>query len=101
MDIDLDDVTLHVRDTGSGVPVVLLHGWPDTGDLWQHQVQHPAAGIEWSPRTARIRQVQQADRPGRLRPAAMVGDVIGVLDALDIESAPTSSATTGALPSPG
>ena len=37
MYIELDDVTLNVRDTGDGQPVVLLHGWPDTGDLWRHQ----------------------------------------------------------------
>ena len=44
MNIDLGDVTLHVRDTGTGIPVVLLHGWPDTGDLWRHQVPGAARG---------------------------------------------------------
>jgi len=29
-----DGVTLHVRETGTGTPVLLLHGWPDDGDLW-------------------------------------------------------------------
>jgi pimeloyl-ACP methyl ester carboxylesterase len=43
MNVDLGDVTLHVRDQGSGSPVVLLHGWPDTGDLWRHQVSALAA----------------------------------------------------------
>ncbi len=28
MTIDIGDVTLRVRDTGEGTPVVLLHGWP-------------------------------------------------------------------------
>ena len=40
---DRGDVTLHVRDSGSGIPVVLLHGWPDTGDLRRHQVPALAA----------------------------------------------------------
>jgi pimeloyl-ACP methyl ester carboxylesterase len=35
--INVNDVTLKVRDTGTGEPVVLLHGWPDTGDSWRHQ----------------------------------------------------------------
>jgi pimeloyl-ACP methyl ester carboxylesterase len=48
MRIALDDVTLEVHDTGAGSPVMLLHGWPDTADLWRHQVPalsvgHPAA----------------------------------------------------------
>lgn len=38
MNVDLQDVTIHVRDTGAGTPVVLLHGWPDTGNLWRHQI---------------------------------------------------------------
>jgi pimeloyl-ACP methyl ester carboxylesterase len=28
MNVDRGDVTLHVRDSGAGIPVVLLHGWP-------------------------------------------------------------------------
>ena len=38
MRIELDDVTLEVDDTGTGSPVMLLHGWPDSADLWRHQV---------------------------------------------------------------
>lgn len=38
MRIELDDVTLEVDDIGTGNPVMLLHGWPDTAHLWRHQV---------------------------------------------------------------
>jgi pimeloyl-ACP methyl ester carboxylesterase len=37
MDIELADVTFAVRDTGTGTPVVLVHGWPDHGGLWRRQ----------------------------------------------------------------
>ncbi len=35
----LKDTKLHVDDTGgSGRPVVLIHGWPLSGESWNHQV---------------------------------------------------------------
>jgi pimeloyl-ACP methyl ester carboxylesterase len=35
----LTDVNLHVDDTGgSGRPVVLIHGWPLSGESWKNQV---------------------------------------------------------------
>lgn len=32
-----DGVKLHVKDVGSGKPVVLIHGWPLTGDMFEYQ----------------------------------------------------------------
>jgi non-heme chloroperoxidase len=32
-----DGVQLHVKDTGNGRPVVLIHGWPLTGDMFEYQ----------------------------------------------------------------
>jgi non-heme chloroperoxidase len=32
-----DGTNLHVKDTGSGTPVVLIHGWPLTGDMFEYQ----------------------------------------------------------------
>ena len=32
-------IDLHVHDTGSGRPVVLIHGWPLSGQAWQAQVE--------------------------------------------------------------
>ena len=31
-------IKIHYEDHGSGQPVVLLHGFPDSGRLWRHQV---------------------------------------------------------------
>jgi hypothetical protein len=36
--IPRDGVSLHVEDQGSGKPVVLLHGWPDSSYLWRNQI---------------------------------------------------------------
>lgn len=32
-----DGTTLHVKDMGSGRPVLLIHGWPLTGDMFEYQ----------------------------------------------------------------
>lgn len=36
--IDVNGISLYVEEHGSGVPVILLHGWPDSGRLWRHMV---------------------------------------------------------------
>ena len=38
MEIDSGGVPIHVEVAGEGRPVVLLHGFPDSGALWRHQV---------------------------------------------------------------
>jgi non-heme chloroperoxidase len=30
-------VQIHVKDSGKGRPVVLIHGWPLSGDMWEYQ----------------------------------------------------------------
>jgi len=32
-----DGTNLHVKDAGTGAPVILIHGWPLTGDMWEYQ----------------------------------------------------------------
>jgi pimeloyl-ACP methyl ester carboxylesterase len=36
--VDVDGVGIEYQVTGQGRPVVLLHGFPDSGRLWRHQV---------------------------------------------------------------
>ena len=38
MDIDSGGVRIHVEVAGEGRPVLLLHGFPDSGALWRNQV---------------------------------------------------------------
>src|SRR3954470_4521712 len=35
--IEAKGTKLHVKDSGSGRPVVLIHGWPLTGDMFEYQ----------------------------------------------------------------
>lgn len=87
MRIELDDVTLEVNDTGAGSPVMLLHGWPDTADVWRHQV--PALlDDQYRVIAPNLRGFGESSRPPEVEAYVaprMVGDVIGLLDHLSIE----------------
>ncbi|MEU2490971.1 alpha/beta fold hydrolase [Streptomyces sp. NPDC007883] len=41
--VDVDGVGIEYDVTGQGPPVVLLHGFPDSGRVWRHQVPALAA----------------------------------------------------------
>jgi pimeloyl-ACP methyl ester carboxylesterase len=89
MNIEVGDITLHVRDSGDGEPVILLHGWPDTGELWSHQVAAlTAAGYRAI--APDMRGFGASSKPadvGAYGTPAHVGDVVGILDALSIPRA--------------
>jgi pimeloyl-ACP methyl ester carboxylesterase len=89
MRITVGDVALEVDDRGSGAPVVLLHGWPDSGRLWRHQVEGLGqAGFRTV--VPDLRGFGASDKPDGAEAYALpnlVGDVLGVLDHLGIERA--------------
>jgi pimeloyl-ACP methyl ester carboxylesterase len=87
MKLNLGDVTIHVRDDGHGVPVLLLHGWPDTGELWRHQTPAlVAAGCRVV--APDLRGFGESSQPADVEAYAaerLVGDVVGMLDYLGLE----------------
>ena len=38
--MEVNGISLYVEDHGEGVPVLMIHGWPDSARLWRHQVPH-------------------------------------------------------------
>jgi pimeloyl-ACP methyl ester carboxylesterase len=89
MNIDRDGVTISFDDTGDGTPVVLLHGWPDERGLWRHQVPALAAA-GYRVIAPDLRGFGASSKPTDVAAYAMdriIGDVVGVLDALGIDSA--------------
>src|SRR5262245_10197207 len=36
--LQVNGISLYVEDHGSGRPVLLLHGWPDSAYLWRNQI---------------------------------------------------------------
>jgi pimeloyl-ACP methyl ester carboxylesterase len=87
MEIDSGGVTIHVEVTGEGRPVLLLHGFPDSGALWRHQV--PAlvdAGFRVV--VPDLRGFGASDAPEGVEDYSIlhtVGDLVAVLDHLGID----------------
>lgn len=87
--VPAEGVEIHVEDTGgSGRPVVLVHGWPLSGEAWRHQVDAlTQAGhrVVTYDRRGFGRSGKPAD--GRYDYDALTGDLAAVLDHLDLEDA--------------
>ncbi len=79
-------VTLHVEDTGgSGRPVVLVHGWPLSGESWSEQVAPLSAAGYRVVRYDR-RGFGRSDKPsGGFDYDTLADDLARVLDELDLE----------------
>jgi len=82
-------VGIEYEVTGDGPAVVLLHGFPDSGRLWRHQVPALAeAGFKVV--VPDLRGYGRSDKPMEVeayRMDVLVGDVLGVIDAADAERA--------------
>jgi pimeloyl-ACP methyl ester carboxylesterase len=87
--IERGDITLDVRDSGTGPPVLLLHGWPDTKAVWRNQV--PALLADgYRVITADLRGFGGSSRPTAVdayTAPTMVDDVIAILDHLAVDRA--------------
>jgi len=86
---EVNGVGIEYEVTGEGRPVILLHGFPDSGRVWRHQVPAlAAAGFQVI--VPDLRGYGKSDKPGDVASYAMpllMADVIGVLDDLGVERA--------------
>ena len=77
-----DGVGIEYEVTGEGRPVILLHGFPDSGRVWRHQVPAlAAAGFQVI--VPDLRGYGKSDKPADVAAYAMpqlLGDVLAVLD---------------------
>jgi len=87
--VDVDGVGIEYTVTGDGAPVVLLHGFPDSGRLWRHQVPVLAqAGFKVI--VPDMRGYGRSDKPAEVADYTMdrlVGDVLAVMEAAGAERA--------------
>jgi pimeloyl-ACP methyl ester carboxylesterase len=87
--IQANGLGFEVADEGAGTPVVLLHGFPDTSDLWRHQVA-ALTGAGFRTIAPDMRGRGKSDRPANVAEYALskiVGDVTGIMDALGVQRA--------------
>jgi pimeloyl-ACP methyl ester carboxylesterase len=87
--MDVDGVGVEYEVTGEGHPVLLLHGFPDSGRLWRHQV--PAlAGAGFQVIVPDLRGYGRSGKPeavGAYSLQLVAGDVMAVLAELEIARA--------------
>ncbi len=88
-DLMANGLRFHVVDEGHGFPVLLLHGFPDTSNLWHAQI---AALVEAGYRAIApdLRGRGQTEKPDRVEDyalSAIVQDVAALMDALGVERA--------------
>ncbi len=87
--VETNNIRMHLVEVGAGPLVVLLHGFPESWYSWRHQLTALAeAGFHVV--APDQRGYGQTDRPEAIDAYSMfhlVGDVIGMLDALGEERA--------------
>ena len=77
---------LYYETHGAGLPVVFLHGFGGTHDLWKYQV--PAVAPHYQAITVDLRGHGQSDKPpGPYSIGGFAADVLGLLDYLKVEQA--------------
>ena len=78
--VDVDGVGIEYEVTGEGSPVVLLHGFPDSGRLWRHQYPPSPAGFQVI--VPDLRGYGRSDKPEAVEAYSLMqlaGDVMAIL----------------------
>ena len=88
VDVDVDDRTYPVIDRGDGPAVLLLHGFPDSKRMWRYQVPRLVeAGYRvLAPDLLGFGDAPKPQDPEPYALPAIMEDVVGMLDALDVDS---------------
>lgn len=87
--LETNGIRTHVAEQGEGPLVVLLHGFPETWYSWRHQLPVLAAA-GYHVVAPDLRGYGRTDRPAEVEQYSqlhLVGDLIGLLDALGEERA--------------
>ena len=87
--VEIEGELFPVVDTGTGPPVLLLHGFPDSRFLWRAQVPALAAA-GFRAIAPDLRGFGDAPRPPDVhsyRRPFLIADVLGILDALGVTRA--------------
>ena len=87
--IETNGIRMHIAEQGNGPPVVLCHGFPESWYSWRHQL-HALAQAGFHAIAPDMRGYGQTDRPEAIEQYTLlhlVGDMVGLLDALSESSA--------------
>lgn len=87
--LQLNGIGHHVLDAGQGMPVILLHGFPDTSELWRRQID-ALVGAGFRAIAPDLRGRGKTERPPNVADYALpliVQDVVALLNAMEIPRA--------------
>lgn len=87
--IETNGIRMHVAEQGSGPLIVLCHGFPESWHSWRHQLPALAAA-GFHAVAPDMRGYGQTDKPEAIDQYTLlhlVGDIVGLLDALGAEQA--------------
>lgn len=88
-DVETNGIRMHLAECGSGPLVLMCHGFPESWYSWRHQLTALAAA-GFHAVAPDMRGYGQTDRPEAIDQYTilhLVGDMVGVLDALETETA--------------
>ena len=98
--ITTNGIRMAVYEAGEGLPVVFVHGFPELAYSWRNQLRsYPAAGLRAI--APDMRGYGLTDRPpdvGSYAISNLCADLLGLLDALDIERAVFCGHDWGGVP---
>jgi pimeloyl-ACP methyl ester carboxylesterase len=84
INLQANGATLHVAHTGQGVPLVLLHGWPEFWLTWEPVMARLAGRFRVI--APDLRGFGDSDKPaGPFGPEDQARDILAVLDGLGLE----------------
>src|SRR5260221_11185388 len=96
--IEVNGISLYVEEHGAGVPVLLMHGFPDSARLWRNQVPFLVSN-GFRVITPDMRGFGRSGRPQEVaayRLPNVVADMTGLLDDLGIAAAHVVGHESGA-----
>ena len=97
--VKTNDIRMAVYEQGDGPPVILLHGFPELAFSWRHQLPALAAAgfraIAPDQRGYGLTDVPPEVRDYRIE--ELIADIVGLLDALELETATFVGHDWGAL----
>ncbi len=96
--VETNGIRLHIAEQGSGQLVLLLHGFPESWYSWRHQLRALAA-CGYHAVAPDQRGYGQTDRPAAIEQYTqlhLIGDVVGLMDALGEELAVVAGHDWGA-----
>ena len=77
---------MHYLQSGTGEPVIFIHGFPETSFEWRHQLDH--IGDRYACFAPDTRGYGQTDKPGiRCTRTLLAQDIVNFMDALGLEKA--------------